>query len=328
MNKSRNKTHIKSAKPALVCFVLAFLLILTALPACAGVKETPPDASLSDAVSETPAAALTPSPTPVKTTQPDVTLSPEVPASDPPKPTDKQESTQKPSQEPSKEPAQKPSQNTGGQPLSGVKIGLDPGHQSKANSDKEPVSPGSGEMKKKVSSGTQGRFTRVPEYKVVLKVGLKLKEKLEALGAKVVMTRETNDVNISNAERAQMMNDNGVDCWLRIHANGNDNPEVYGMFMLVPKEGCLDTSDAAVQEASVKLAKALLKAAVSSTGAKDLGLQPRGDQTGFNWSKVPVCNIEMGYMTNENEDNLLVSDDYQESIAQGLAQGFADYFSN
>jgi N-acetylmuramoyl-L-alanine amidase len=211
-------------------------------------------------------------------------------------------------------------------PLAGKTIGLDPGHQANANSDPEPVSPNSGETKAKVSSGTQGRFTKVPEYEVNLSVALKLKAKLEALGAAVIMTRETNDVNISNAERALMMNNANVDCWLRIHANGNDNPDVCGMETLVPTSDCLNTGDASVYDASVRLGQALQSAAVAATGAKDLGLPPRGDQSGFNWSSRPVCNIEMGYMTNKGEDELLVSDGYQENIAQGLANGFLSYF--
>lgn len=325
MNERENKTHMNVPKLKHLYIVFAVLLIAAVLAACSGAKEISVSAAPSADVSSEPSAVSTPSPTPVKTTPPDVAPTPGETVSSTPKATQPQEPTQEPSQKPSKQPAEKPSQ--GGQPLSGVTIGLDAGHQSHANSDKEPVSPGSADMKSKVSSGTQGRFTRVPEYKVNLQVALKLKDKLEALGAAVIMTRETNDVDISNAERAKMMNDSNVDCWLRIHANGNDNPDVYGMFMLVPKDGCLDTSDSAVQEASVSLGKTLLKDAVASSGAKDLGLQPRGDQSGFNWSKLPVCNIEMGYMTNENEDNLLVSDDYQESIADGLAQGFVDYFS-
>lgn len=215
-----------------------------------------------------------------------------------------------------------------GMPLSGKKIGLDPGHQAKANSEPEPASPNSTETKAKVSSGTQGRFTGVAEYKVNLQVALKLKAKLEALGATVIMTRETNDesVNISNAERAVMMNNANVDCWLRIHANGNNNPDLYGMETLVPTSGCLNTPDASVYDASVRLGQTLQAAAVASSGARDLGLSPRSDQAGFNWSSRPVCNIEMGYMTNESEDNALVSDAYQESIAQGLANGFVSYF--
>jgi|GEM_PF-3206645 len=102
-------------------------------------------------------------------------------------------------------------------PLTGCLIGLDPGHQAVGNYDLEPIAPGSSKKKAKVSSGTQGRFTRVAEYIVNLQVALKLRNKLEALGATVIMTRDTHDVDISNSERACMMNDAVVDCWLRIH---------------------------------------------------------------------------------------------------------------
>jgi len=67
---------------------------------------------------------------------------------------------------------------------------------------------------------------------------------------------------------------------------------------------------------------------VEATGAKNLGLSVRSDQTGFGWSKVPVCNIEMGHMTNEREDYLLVSEAYQIKIVKGLADGFVAYFSD
>ena len=52
--------------------------------------------------------------------------------------------------------------------LTGVKIGIDPGHQAQGNSDQEAVAPGSSETKAKVASGTSGRFTGVPEYEVNL----------------------------------------------------------------------------------------------------------------------------------------------------------------
>ncbi len=213
------------------------------------------------------------------------------------------------------------------QPLKGFVIGLDAGHQRDGNADKEPVSPGSSVMKPKVSTGTQGQFTGVPEYVVNLQVALKLKAALEALGAEVVMTRETHGVDIPNSERAQMMNEAHVDCWLRIHANYNGNPDNKGMFILVPAEGCLDTGDVSVTTRSVALAQALLDSAVAATGAENDGLVERDDQTGFNWSQVPVCNIEMGYMSNEQEDRLLVTEDYQEKIVKGLTEGFVDYFS-
>lgn len=194
----------------------------------------------------------------------------------------------------------------------------------------EPRAPGSSTMKKKVSSGTYGRFTGVYEYVVNLQVGLRLKRELEALGAQVIMTRETHDVDISNAERATMMNEEEVDCWLRIHANGSNIESVHGMFMLIPQQGSMHTTDRSIADISAQLGKVLIDAAMESTGAdspKSKGLSVRDDQTGFSWSSVPVCNIEMGHMTNEREDWLLITEAYQILIVEGLVEGFVEYYS-
>ena len=78
---------------------------------------------------------------------------------------------------------------------------IDPGHQGRGNYGTEPVGPGSGTRKTKVSSGTYGRYSRKNEYQVVLEIALKLQKELEHKGYKVVMTRTSHNVNISNAER-------------------------------------------------------------------------------------------------------------------------------
>ena len=211
-------------------------------------------------------------------------------------------------------------------PLEGFIIGIDPGHQLHSNSGLEKVSPYGEETKKKVSSGTQGVYTRVPEYEINLQVGLKLKEELETLGATVIITRETHDVDISNAERAIIMNDANADAVIRIHADGSSNPEVYGMHMLVPSLGCMHNET--VEKESEILANALKTTFIEYTGAKLRDNSYRSDITGFCWSTVPVCLIEMGYMSNEAEDRMLVSDEYQNKIVDGLVQGFIKYFDN
>ncbi len=207
-------------------------------------------------------------------------------------------------------------------PLSGVKIGLDPGHQVKGNSAQEAFAPGSSVTKNKVTSGTDGRNTRVPEFKVNLIVALKLRELLEQSGAEVVMTHKSPDVDISNQERAKLLNDADVDLALRLHCDGVDDASVQGAMMLVPAGKYTE----AISEKSRAAGETIFAAFLETTGAKDRGVIPRDDQTGFNWSTVPVCNIEMGCLSNGEEEALLVSGDYQQKCAQGLLDGIIEYF--
>ena len=204
-------------------------------------------------------------------------------------------------------------------PLSGVVIGLDPGHQEKGNLDREPVAPDSKNLKYKVSQGTQGRFTGTPEYQVNLNVALLLRDMLEEQGATVVMTRETNDVNISNVERAQFFNEMQTDYALRLHCNGEEDESISGAFMLVPTEN-------PYYEDCERAARLLIDAFCEETSANNLGLTYRSDQTGFNWCERMVINIEMGHMTNEEEDMKLADGEYQRLMAQGLLNGILAYF--
>ena len=219
-------------------------------------------------------------------------------------------------------PSPKPSPTAKSQekPLAGLVIGVDPGHQAHSNSDLEPVAPGSSEMKAKVSSGTYGRFSDVREHEVNLKVGLLLRDLLKDAGATVVMTRTTADVDISNAERAELFNKKKVDLGIRIHCNGSDDPSVAGAFMLVPTKN-------PYKDDCVAAAKLVLEAYGKATGISvKKGLTYRSDQTGFNWCERPIINIEMGHMTNEEEDYKLTDSDFQKKMAKGIYNGILRYF--
>lgn len=201
---------------------------------------------------------------------------------------------------------------------------LDPGHQSRANYEKEPIGPGAAELKIKVSAGTQGATTKVPEHQFNLELSLKLRDALEALGYQVVLTRETAEVDISNAERAVLANEAKADIFVRIHADGAENKAANGISVLYPSEK--NPYIAELSADSKRLAEELLDGMCESTGANRRGIVPRDDLTGMNWSKVPVVVIEAGFMTNAAEEQNLISDAYQELLAEGVVKGIQEYF--
>ena len=201
---------------------------------------------------------------------------------------------------------------------------IDPGHQAKANYDKEPVGPGAAEMKTKVSSGTQGKFTGLEEYKLTLSVSLILRDILEARGYEVVMTRTTHDVDLSNAQRAAVANELQADAFIRVHANGAENSDVNGIMTLCQTPG--NPYNGYLYEACKRLSELVLEETVAATGAARQFVWETDTMSGINWCTVPVTIVEMGYMSNEREDRLMATEEYQKRIAAGIANGIDRYF--
>ena len=202
--------------------------------------------------------------------------------------------------------------------LDGVKIGIDPGHQRKGDHHTEPISPTSTRRKARTSSGTKGKATKIMEYETNLTIGLKLRDALEALGAQVYMTRTHHDVNISNVERAVMMNELGVDLVLRIHCNSASRSSARGMSIYVRKTGV-------GKDESVRAAQLILDAMLAETGAVNQGVKESDEYTGLNWSTVPSMLMELGYMSNRAEDVLLNTPEYQDQMIAGMVSGICSY---
>ncbi|MCM8710081.1 N-acetylmuramoyl-L-alanine amidase [Clostridium sp. SYSU_GA19001] len=206
-----------------------------------------------------------------------------------------------------------------------ITIVIDPGHGGKITSEKEPIAPGSKIMKAKNVSGAFGIVTKTPEYSINLSVSMKLKEYLNNAGYKVIMTRTSNSETIGNIQRAEIGNKNNADLVMRIHADSSADKSVKGASMLVP--GNVGYAQD-IYKISKKYGETILKKLIDEAGMKSRGVITRTDLTGFNWSKVPVVLIEMGFLSNTEEDKLLSSDDYQQKIALGLFKGIEEIFNN
>lgn len=203
---------------------------------------------------------------------------------------------------------------------------IDAGHQSRAMSETEPNGPGSSTKKAKVTGGTSGCATKIPEYKLTLQMAKKLKKELVKRGYKVYMVRTKNNVKISNVERAKYANKKEADAFIRIHANSSGNSGVKGALTIAPKNNnpYLNKS---VRKKSQSLSKKVLKSFCKATGAKNRGVMYTNTMTGINWCKVPVTIVEMGFMSNPSEDRKMATDSYQKKMVKGIADGIDNFLS-
>lgn len=206
----------------------------------------------------------------------------------------------------------------------GFVVAIDAGHQGNGgDSTPEPIGPGATETKARDSGGTQG-VSGYPEYALNLTMAQKLKEELLQRGYTVYMTRETNDIAISNIERAAIANDNQADVFLRIHANSSEDTSVYGALSMATSQDN-PYVDSSVSQQSQIFSQTLIDAFCESTGAYNRGVMITDSMSGLNWSQVPCSILEMGFMSNAAEDAQMQTEEYQALMVQGMANGIDRY---
>lgn len=206
-------------------------------------------------------------------------------------------------------------------PLEDKTIVIDAGHGINSYNKQEPIAPNSSQTKIAFASGTSGK--NQTEEQLNLKVSKKLEKLLCELGATVHMTRNEHNSDMTNVDRAEFANALNADLSVKIHADGNDNSSVKGISMLIPSSEYIHSETYNLSKIAGGI---ILEEVIYSTNGVNRGLVERSDLTGFNWSKVPIVLLEMGFMTNSEEDILLETDEYQLKIAQGLANGIVKYF--
>ena len=208
--------------------------------------------------------------------------------------------------------------------LTGVTVCIDPGHQENGRPVMEPLGPGL-EGRTAGSGGmAQGSTTMRKESIVVLEIGMALRDELIRQGATVIMTRERQDQFLTNQERCQIAEDGGADIMLRLHADIQENKNKQGFSLYAPLHSTYAqaVADPATYRVMGEMFLDALKRAVGYELEDKTGFVTLSDQfVGNNWAKMPCFLVELGFMSNPQEDVLLSTPVYQQRLAEGMAQG-------
>lgn len=190
--------------------------------------------------------------------------------------------------------------------LKGRKIVIDPGH---GGSDSGAIGP-----------------TGVMEKSVTIRVSRELRRLLEAEGATVILTRtDDTEVSYKGADatsveeleaRCEIANRAGADIFLSIHADAFTNPEVKGTTVYHYTKG---------SPQSKLLADCVRMALVDAIGTVDRGTQTSNFYV-VKHTDMPAVLVEISFISNPDEERMLNSEEGVRRIAQGIADGIADYF--
>jgi len=166
------------------------------------------------------------------------------------------------------------------------------------------------------ATGTSGEH----ESDLNLKVAEYLKADFEQDGAQVIMTRaDENAIAASKdddmAKRRQIIQQSGSDIVVSVHMNADTNPSVSGPIVLYSPNAIQGEKLAKLIQNS--LLKTLVPPAKNSARAENLYILQSGAQ--------PSVLVECGFITNTQEDALLLQDEYQKNVAEAIEQGCLEF---
>lgn len=163
----------------------------------------------------------------------------------------------------------------------------------------------------------------VLEKNINLQIALKLKEKLIKSGANVIMTRDGDfDLSSPNANRRKksdfdnrvsLINNAGADLYISIHLNYLSDSRYSGAQVFYTK------GNEYLAEIMQESLASYLKTKMPAKKLSDTIYM-------YKKLKVPGILIECGFLSNENERNLLISEKYQEQIALAIIKGIISYY--
>ena len=155
----------------------------------------------------------------------------------------------------------------------------------------------------------------VEEKTLNLDISLKLRDILQAQGAKVLMVRDK-DIAVDQYVRAGIANEAGADLYISIHNNTAARSSVTG------------TETWYYPDPDKKaFATALQKAVVQATGAVDRGVKDSVGLIVTRETRMPSALVEVVFMTNPGDLAKVQTPEYQQKVAEGIFQGVLNYLS-
>ena len=165
----------------------------------------------------------------------------------------------------------------------------------------------------------------VLEKDLNLEISYKLKDELILRGYTVYLSRTTNNVDISNAKRAEMANSSGAEIFIRLEAPAANDPSASGVLGFIATSTNSHTGH--MYQKNYELCYDVLKTTCEGTGATRMGIYETDNLTALNYCNMPATVISMGFLSNESDDIALSTDEYKKKLAVGIAEGIDLYFA-
>ncbi len=140
-----------------------------------------------------------------------------------------------------------------------------------------------------------------------------LARKLEASGATVIVTR-SDDTYISLTDRVKLSHLNRADAFISLHYDSAEQATVKGITTYY------------YHNYQIPLAKAL-SGAFEDTKELQIRAARFGDYHVLRSNSMPAILLELGYLSNAEEEELITSLEYQATIVQAIYNGLGGYFN-
>ena len=157
----------------------------------------------------------------------------------------------------------------------------------------------------------------VQEKTINLAIAKIVKSQLETLGYRVILSREE-DIYMAKEDRVKAANDSGADIYVSIHQNAADETDVSGMEVWYDGTG--------ITRDNKRLALLIRQQTARSIGTAERELRGDADFHVTGSTVMPACLIETGFLSNAQERELLMTEEYQTKIASGIVSGIEYYF--